>query len=261
MGLSRFYYLVHIQYLGFRYHGWQRQPGVRTVQEMVEKTLRFVLNHDEFKVLAAGRTDAKVSAAHTAFELFLDREVNLNWLLEELNINLPNDIRALRIEEVDASFNIIQSPKEKEYLYLFSHGEKNHPFCAPIMVYMRETLDIRAMVRAAGLFCGKHDFRAFCHQPKEDTETGREVNVSEIVPNTQYTASFFPAESWMYRVSGAGFMRHQVRLMMGALFAVGSGQLDQEIIAAALRGEISKPLAFMAPQSGLILERVTFEQP
>ncbi len=260
MKADRFYYLIHFQYLGFRYHGWQRQPGVRTVQEMVEKTIRFVLEHDEFKVLAAGRTDAKVSAAHAAFELFLREQADTDWLYSSLNKNLPNDIRILKIEEVDSSFNIIQSPRIKEYLYLFSSGGKNHPFCAPLMVYMEEDLDIPAMKEAARLFEGEHDFRAFCHLPSGDRQTIRTVTTSEITRNDLYSASFFPEESWLYRVCGSGFMRHQVRLMMGALFSVGLGRLDKEVIASALRGEIQDPPAFMAPQSGLILQKLEFSR-
>ena len=61
------YYLVHIQYLGFRFHGWQRQPGVKTVESMVVKTLAFILGHEDFKILGAGRTDAMVSAGDAAF--------------------------------------------------------------------------------------------------------------------------------------------------------------------------------------------------
>lgn len=257
---KKYFYLVRFQYLGFRYHGWQRQPGVKTVQEMVEKTVRFILNHDRFKVLAAGRTDAKVSAAQSAFELFLEEEVDPGWLENEFNVNLPNDIRVLSVEETDADFNIIQSPRVKEYIYLFSHGGRNHPFCAPLMVYMPEHLDVKTMGETARLFEGTHDFTAFCHQPSPETQTFREVITSEIVPNTLYTASFFPEESWAYRVTGSGFMRHQVRLMMGALFAVGRGELDTERIAAALRGEMKEPPAFMAPQSGLILQSLTFDQ-
>jgi len=53
---KRFYYLLKIQYLGFRYHGWQKQPDVLTVERMVERTFSYVLNRKNFKLLASGRT-------------------------------------------------------------------------------------------------------------------------------------------------------------------------------------------------------------
>ena len=69
---KRFYYIIELQYLGFRYHGWQKQPNVNTLQRMVERTVSYVLKHKDFKVLASGRTDAKVSANQTYIELFVD---------------------------------------------------------------------------------------------------------------------------------------------------------------------------------------------
>ncbi len=109
-----------------------------------------------------------------------------------MNHNLPNDIRVLEVEEVDEHFNIIQSPRVKEYVYLFSSGARNHPFCAPFMVYMEESLNINLMKSAARLFEGEHDFIAFCTKPREDTQTKREILTSEIVENTLYQAKFFP---------------------------------------------------------------------
>src|SRR5690554_7010713 len=83
---TRFYYIVEIQYLGFRYHGWQKQPNVITVQEMVLKTLNWVLPETASKVLASGRTDAKVSVNHTYIEVFTDKKIDdLVCFLEEFN--------------------------------------------------------------------------------------------------------------------------------------------------------------------------------
>ena len=94
------YYLVHFQYLGLRYHGWLKQPELRTVEYMVEKTLRLVLilGHTRFKILAASRTDARVSANHSAFELFIQEPLDPDQLLTEFNHNLPSDIKVLTID-------------------------------------------------------------------------------------------------------------------------------------------------------------------
>jgi tRNA pseudouridine38-40 synthase len=254
-----FYYLIHIQFLGFRYHGWMKQPGVKTIQGTIDKTLAFILEEQDFKTLGAGRTDARVSANEGALELFVREPLVPETLLELLNLNLPSDIRALGIEEVDQSFNIIQTPKNKEYIYLFSHGEKNHPFCAPFMVYMQEALDIALMKKGAKLFEGTHHFSSYCYKPNKQTELVREITRSEIRENDLYTASFFPEKSYVYQVEGKGFLRHQVRLMMGTLFALGKGAISLEDIRASLQGSFTAPLAHMAPQYGLILNKLSFE--
>lgn len=257
--MKKYYYLVEIQFLGFRYHGWQKQPNVKTVQGMVEKTLCFIFDHKNFRTLGSSRTDARVSANHYALELFTKEPVNPDTLLYALNINLPNDIRALKVKEVGEEFNIIQSPKIKEYLYLFSFGEKNHPFCAPFMVYIEEDLDIELMKAGAQLFEGTHHFKKYCCKPSADTVLEREVLTCEIVENEVYTANFFPEKSYLLRVRGKGFLRHQVRLMMGALFGLGKGELTLDNIAESLKGHDDEPLSYIAPSSGLMLNKVDFE--
>ncbi len=100
----RFYYLIKVQYLGYRLHGWQKQPNLKTVEGLITKTLRYVMPNAKYKVLGC-------------------RE-NLEEFLALFNLNLPQDIRVTDIEEVDANFNIIQHSKIKEYAYLFSFGSK-----------------------------------------------------------------------------------------------------------------------------------------
>ena len=222
---KRYYYLLKIQYLGFRYHGWQKQPDVLTVERMMERTFAYVLGHKKFKLLAAGRTDAKVSANTAYVELFLnDDPLPEDNFLELLNANLPQDIRCLEIREVDKKFNVMDAPVAKEYLYLFSYGAKNHPFAAPYMINISGELDIGLMQQAAKLFVGTHDFRTYAYKPNSETKTIGTIHISEIVENTIYTANFFPQMSYLFRVSGKGFKRHQIRLMMGALFDLGQGK-------------------------------------
>tara|TARA_R110002020_G_scaffold154714_6_gene335212 strand:+ start:94635 stop:95486 length:852 start_codon:yes stop_codon:yes gene_type:complete len=251
---KRFYYIIKLQYLGFRYHGWQKQPEKPTVERMVHRTLKYILDRSNFKILAAGRTDSKVSVNETYIELFLDEKpLDLTDFLPVLNENLPPDIRALEITETDADFNIIQHPKQKEYLYLFSFGEKNHPFAAPFMVNILEDLDIELMKEAAKLMEGNHDFKNFTYKPKEQTITEMTIDCCEIAENDIYTANFFPEMSYLLRVKGMGFKRHQIRLMMGALFDLGAGKFTLDEFKALLLPENSIKLTHIAAASGLIL--------
>ncbi len=252
------YYLVDIQYLGFRFHGWQVQPGVKTLESMITKTLKFVLGHSDFKVLGTSRTDAMVSAGHSAFELFVDKKLDSETVLDQLNINLPPDIRALTMVSVGPEFNIINSPRTKEYLYLFCFGKKFHPFCAPFMAWIPGKLDIGLMQKGAALFQGKHNFVQYCTRPGPKTLFNRDILVSEIEANTLYSASFFPDESWVYKVRSKGFMRHQVRLMMGRLIALGQGDIGLEDIRNSLEKGFLFPLKTNAPASGLMLNKVNF---
>lgn len=120
----RYYYLIQIQYLGFRYHGWLKQAGLKTVESMVSKTLGFILGPGHYKLLGTSRTDSKVSANHSAFELFTNTSLDAESFLRELNLNLPNDIRALKITAVDKNFNIINTPEQRN-IFICSPLEKN----------------------------------------------------------------------------------------------------------------------------------------
>ncbi|MBW4971040.1 tRNA pseudouridine(38-40) synthase TruA [Croceibacter atlanticus] len=256
----RYYYIIQLQYLGFRFHGWQKQPDVNTVERMVERTLAYVLGHKKFKLLASGRTDAKVSVNNTFVELFIDdKPLEVDSFFKDFNVNLPQDIKALSIKETDANFNIIQHPKLKEYIYLFTYGEKMHPFCAPYMVCYNKPLNIELMQEAAALFQGEHDFKNYTYKPTEDTQTIGVIDACELSENTVYTANFFPEKSYMLKVVGQGFKRHQIRLMMGALFDLGSGEFDMQFFKKTLTSTEFIKLTHIAQASGLILQSVTLK--
>ena len=260
MKKKRFGYLVTIEFLGYRYHGWQKQPEKKTIHHMVDRTLKYILKERVFKTLGASRTDAMVSANEAAFELFIHEEPleNTTQLLHDLNTNLPQDIRAKSIQEVSTSFNIIQDSKFKEYHYVFAHGKKFHPFAAPILTTIIENLDIELMREGAKLFKGKHNFKSYCYKPNPEKQYHRELLECEIVDNDIYTASFFPEKSYLLKVKGKGFGRHQIRLMMGALIRLGKRELSLNDISNSLRNQPINVSLYVAPASGLILHQIKF---
>lgn len=260
MQKKKYYYLIHLQFLGFRYSGWQKQPQQKTIEQMILKTLKFILPNTQFKVLGAGRTDAKVSALEAAFELFTNEFIdNTDDFLVLFNKNLPPDIRITSIEKTTEDFNIIQNSKLKEYVYLFSFGEKNHPFCAPFLANIIEDLDISLMQKAAKLFEGAHDFSTFTARIQENTKSTRSIELCELRVNHLLKANFFPEISYALHVKGKGFMRYQIRMMMGALIQLGKGELSYENIKEALQTNNKMQLTYVAPGSGLLLNSLEFE--
>jgi len=256
--MKKYFYFIKIQFFGFRFSGWQKQSNVKTIQGMVDKTVSFIVGHNEHRTLGAGRTDAKVSANEYALELFIKEQLDPISFLKKLNTFLPPDIRALEVTEVDEKFNIIQNSKEKEYLYFFTHKKKPHPFTAPFMVYFDHILDIELMKKGASLFIGIHNFKNYCYKPSEKTIFEREVLDCLIIENDLYTANFFPKESWFLHVKGKGFMRHQIRLMMGALVQLGAGEISYEDLENSLQETSPLKLGPIAPSSGLMLNKITF---
>ncbi|XMO86200.1 tRNA pseudouridine(38-40) synthase TruA [Algibacter sp. AS12] len=258
--MKKYFYLITIQYLGYRFHGWQKQPDVKTLHLMVDRTFNFILEGKRFKSLSSGRTDAMVSAECAAIELFLYEPIeDLTAFLELFNRNLPQDIRALDIKEVDAQFNIIQNSKIKEYLYLFAHGEKCHPFCAPIMTTILDELDIDIMKQGAKLFEGENYLKTYCYKPTDNGIYTRTILTCELIENNLYTANYFPKQTYLLRVRGKGFMRNQIRLMMGTLIDLGKGKLTIKDIQDTLVPDSNIKMNYIAPASGLILNKIEFE--
>ncbi len=69
-------YLIEIQYLGFRYSGWAKQPGQKTIHGYIDKTLGFVFDKSvTFKTIGCSRTDALVSAEPNYFQFFSTAQI------------------------------------------------------------------------------------------------------------------------------------------------------------------------------------------
>jgi len=259
---KRYHYLITFEYLGFRYHGWQKQTvGIKTVQSMMDKTIAFILEHEEFKTLGSSRTDAMVSAHKTVCKLTIkkDDDREPEFLQAGFDKNLPKDIRVTKVERTTRDFSIITGSKKKVYHYYFCLENRPSPFIAPFMSSFAEDLDIEKMMEAAKIYQGTHNFRRYCYRPSPDTIFEREILEAEIVENTEITASFFPEKTYVFKVVGAGFMRHQVRLMMGALVDVGSGWHTMESFKETLKGNTADAASFIAPSSGLVLKDIAFK--
>ncbi len=261
MFTEKHYYLIRLQYLGFRYSGWQKQPAQKTIESMLIKTLKFILPARKFKVLGAGRTDAKVSALDAAFELFLEGPPieNVEDFIILFNKNLPPDIRITEISLVNENFNIIQNSKLKEYVYLFSYGSKNHPFSAPFLANILEDLNIGLMMEAAKLFEGTHDFSHYTARLQKNAKVIRTIVSCAIQENDFLEANFFPKTSYAFVVQGEGFMRYQIRMMMGAIIQLGKGAISLEQFKSTLSGGTTMQLNYVAPGSGLLLHKMEFK--
>lgn len=257
---TRYQYLLHVQFLGFRFRGWQHQPGQQTVEGMLKKTLKFVLPGTSVKVLASGRTDAKVSARSLPVSLIVQSEiVDIQSFLDVLNANLPPDIRVNHVEAVPMDFNVIQDVVSKEYHYYFSNEPDFHPFASPFIGYFREPLNIPRMREAAPFFEGTHNFEAFCSRPGNKASFERTVLRSKIELNTYLTAPFLPETTYAFLVDGSGFLRYQIRMMLGALVMLGRDEIHEEDILSALAGKPTQPITTIAPGSGLVLHQVSYK--
>lgn len=251
-------FILKIQYLGFRYHGWLQQPQVKTIQGQLDKTLRFIFPEGKIRTLSSGRTDAMVSALEMPVLLLLEANSEPEFIYLELSKNLPQDIKILSVHRDVDHVDIINDVQVKEYHYLFSNDEM-HPFCAGMMTHFCGALDISLMQKAAKYFEGQHWLGNYCHyRSKSDQKVyARNILCSQLLENDEYTANFFPERSYLYRIKGKGFMHHQVRMMVGAMVMLGQGVWKwQDFLDSLQEGVKMHPK--VAPASGLLLKKVEF---
>lgn len=247
-------YLFSISYFGARYKGWAPQPNQPTVQRRIERVLGHVLGHTDFSLIGASRTDSGVSCKQGYFQLFLKEGANFKNLLEELNTFLPEDIRILDAKEVPFNFNLIGSVEEKTYRYYFSKDPKFHPFASALVTMVNFDLNQEKMSEAAAVFVGENDFWTFCKPSPQKTKYTRDVLSAEVLSSTESFGPFPPEDVFYFEVSGKGFLHHQVRKMMTAIWEVGSGNWELKDINDRLQHprkewEQIPP----APANGLIL--------
>lgn len=245
--------------MGFRYHGWQKQKsGHKTIQEMLDKTLWFMLGEYNSKTLGASRTDAMVSADDFVCKITTKVEVSAKELFDGLNQNLPQDIKVMDLVQTDVDRNIIDESKTKTYRYYFCNELKANPMISPFMTNFKDNLDFDLIKEAAHIFKGEHDFKRFCYRPTPDKTFAREIESSSVYENTDLIGSFFPVNSYVFEVKAKGFMRHQVRIMMGALILIGSKKLTIDELKESLLGESFERIPLIAPASGLKLFKTDF---
>lgn len=215
--------------------------------------LRHVLGHEDFSLIGASRTDSGVSCVGGYVQVFLRQKVNMHLLLPKYNEHLPQDIQLNSVQDVAASFNLIQSVSQKTYRYYFSNAKEFHPFASAFIMNVPEELNWELMNEACGLFIGKHDFKGFCKHSENKTDYVREVLFTGISTSDEFLGQFFPEEIYYFEITGTGFLHHQVRMMMSAIWQIGKGETDiSEIVKRFDSPEEFEKLP-PAPANGLVL--------
>ncbi len=237
------HFKLTIAYDGTDYGGWQLQPNAVTVQEVVGKAVEKVLG-SRFTVHGSGRTDAGVHARAQVASCSLATHHDSQTLLRALNANLPDDVRIVRVQEVDARFHARFSAKRKEYRYQIDCGAVVDPFLRRYAWHHPRSLDLTAMRQAARLLKGRRDFTAL--SAKSERSPVRTVSKLAITKRGSLLTIAVAADGFLYKM---------VRSIVGALVKVGEGKLTAKELAA-----MHKRIALVetAPAHGLFLWRVWY---
>ncbi|MDM7926947.1 MAG: tRNA pseudouridine(38-40) synthase TruA [bacterium] len=242
---NRTYKLV-LEYDGSDFHGWQRQPGGRTVQAELEAALGRLFGVP-VPVVGAGRTDAGVHALGQVASCRADTRYPLETVQRALNAMLPADIRVRSVETAEDGFDARRRASRRVYRYALSR--------APLAVgrqyawHPRTRFDVDAMAAASECLKGLHRWTAFCKRDPEEDRYESEVH------SVRWQAE---ADTVRFEIAAVRFFHHMVRILVGTLVEVGRGALTPDGFRAVLESGDREKAGPTAPPHGLFLVRVEY---
>ena len=239
-----------IQYDGTRYHGWQVQRNARTVQEVLQDAVERITGVRS-GITGCSRTDAGVHARMFCCAMDTDSPLRGDRMVRALNACLPGDIAVTGCREVRPDFHPRYMAEGKRYRYQIWNSPVRNPFLSPYALHRVGRLDEKGMNRTASLFIGTHDFSAFCASGSDVQDRVRTVRLACVKRE---------GDLFSFLVEADGFLYNMVRIMVGSLLDVQTGQRRDTQILEALNTGNRSLAGFTAPAHGLFLEEVFYPE-
>lgn len=237
-----------VAYDGSGYHGFQKQKGIVTVQNILEEMLAKLCG-EQVVTAGSGRTDAGVHALSQTVTFITNGRIPCRNIVRAATSMLPPDIVVLNAVEVPHGFHARYSAKWKTYQYKILSAECSNPFMVRYAWQLPQKLNVEKMNSAAELLLGTHDFQAF--------RSSGSVDASSI--KTIYDAKWEDlGETLIFNISGDGFLYHMVRNIVWSLVQVGLGKRTAKDFAAELTARRCEFLNEPAPPQGLYLKQVGY---
>src|SRR2546422_8123345 len=277
-----------IAYDGTDFHGWQRQPGLPTVQECLEAAIQKLVGMP-VELWGSGRPDAGAHASRQVANFKTASPIPCANLLKALNDFLPPTVRVRDAREVADGFHARYDARSKPY----RSGVLESPVCPPFIwrfvCHHPYPLDHRSMAEAAKFVEGEHDFTSFAAVagggeiptlPTGQEQAGEDSALAQARRALPYRFGKRPVGDgsrsmvrtifssrlvWrprtsllIYEVRGSGFLHHMVRNIVGTLLEVGRGKLAPRDLLRILEARDRTQAGPTAPAQGLCLVKVEY---
>jgi tRNA pseudouridine38-40 synthase len=255
-----------LTYDGTGFYGWQVQPGLATIQGVLQAALQRILGESPLPQ-GSGRTDAGVHALGQVASFPLSAPIPAENLQRALNRTLPLAIRVLSAEIVPSTFHARHSAIAKTYEYRIFRGHMCSPFLARYVHHCRWVLDLEALKEAAEDVIGEHDFLSFAASDPELADREDESQCEGEVADRSTVRKIFLSqwteavgELLVYRVRGSGFLHHMVRNLVGTMLEIGRGQFPAGSMRTILESRCRSAAGPTAPACGLFLHSVEYPE-
>jgi tRNA pseudouridine38-40 synthase len=230
--MARFRLLL--EYEGTRYHGWQINPGQKTIQGEMLRACQELFNTKRVELYGAGRTDAGVHALGQTAHLVAPTI-------------LPYDIHVTGAAHCDSRFHARHSAVARSYVYVISR--RRSAFGKRYVWWVKEDLSTTVMQEAAMFLKGFHDFSSFGAKSGENESPLAEIIHIRVIESGNMI---------LLHIIGSHFLWMMVRRITGALVHCGKGKLALQDVKDFLDRYSERPSQLTAPPSGLYLERVYY---
>lgn len=240
-------YKIIFSYKGTDFYGYAKQPNKNTIQQEVETVLSKILN-EEITIYASGRTDRGVHALNQVAHFDTEKDIsNLDKFVLSINKLINRDIHFKSIEKVTSEFHARFSATGKKYDYVINLGEYT-PFFKDLEENITN-LNVDKMIMASRYFIGKKSFQNYTSKPDDESNFIREIfSIDFKRINNRLIISFY----------GNGFMKYEIRKIVGTLIEVGKDKISLEYIINSFNGENRQIVSYQASSRGLYLKEVIY---
>jgi tRNA pseudouridine38-40 synthase len=242
------HYKVILAYDGTNFQGFQRQEKGRTVQASVEETLRKIGWLDN-SIRSAGRTDSGVHATGQVIAFNFGWNHSTEQLRDAINANLPPDVAAQSVEEVDSGFHPRHSATARRYHYRIFHDQVRQPLRERYAWRVWPVVSLDLLKEAARYLVGTYDFSAFGAPHQPGGSTVRRIFASDWLSD---------GSDLVFEILGNAFLYHMVRRLVSSQIEIGKGRRNPEELSDLLSGEQKILVQGLAPAQGLVLSEVIY---
>ena len=247
-----------VEYDGTNYHGWQVQPGQRTIQGVIQSRLSMVVKSDT-RITGAGRTDAGVHALGQAANFKTDSRMTPAEFKAALNSVLPKDIVIRHVQEVEDNFHARHDATSRTYRYTILNEKTLSAFLRNYVYLVSHSIDVDGMAEACKLLLGTHDFSSFASTGDPVSDYVRTVSDARIL-DTEHSDSLFYTKNRLiqFHIEASGFLRCMVRAIVGTLLEIGNGRIAPEKMLEILEARDRSTAGPSLPAKGLCLIKVDY---
>lgn len=210
---------ITVAYDGSKYFGFQHQNDAINIEDIILNAIQKIDNSVE-KIYGSGRTDRYVHAKGQVIHFDTNKDILEYKWVQAINTFLPEDIMVLEAEKVSDDFHARYSAVKKEYRYYIRH--KSYDLFYRNYAEFIPNIDLELLDRNIQKLEGKHDFKGFCSAKinKEKT-TIKEIYCAKMNVYDEFLELIF---------IGDGFLKYQIRTMVGTLIDIATGKKPESVI-------------------------------